>query len=387
MEKNNDTTSPITAGDNCLACDLTRMECTALRGLAILGIVLHNFCHWLNPVVKENEYQYIQHNVDWFQQVLLSHDQLLPAHLLSFFGHYGVPIFLFLSAYGLERKYGKAAVPAAPGAAAGAPAADRGKDSEGRQGPGVWAFVRYHFLKLFKMMIVGFICFIIIDRLTPGPWHYTMTQVLCQLGMVNNLLPDPDHQIWPGPFWFFGLMLQLYIVYRLLMYRRSVWWTVALMVVCVGVQLFLTPDGDAMNRYRYNFMGGMLPFGLGLCWARYMHDRCSRAFWLIQFCAFTLAVYLLSLNFYGWTFVPALVCVAAIALVKAVPTSWLRPLIWLGDISAALFVIHPVLRKIFIPISRQGDIYTGLLLYFIAAIGAAWLIRELMKKIPNPKMK
>ena len=47
---------------------LTREACNALRGLAIIGIFLHNYCHWLGPIVKENEYQYIQHNVDWLAQ-------------------------------------------------------------------------------------------------------------------------------------------------------------------------------------------------------------------------------------------------------------------------------------------------------------------------------
>ena len=58
----------------------------------------------------------------------------------------------------------------------------------------------------------------------------------------------------------------------------------------------------------------------------------------------------------------------------------------MGNISAALFVIHPVLRKIFIPISRRGDVYTGLLLYAIASLGVAWLVMKVMKKIPNPKL-
>ncbi len=36
---------------------LSRTECAALRGLAIIGIFLHNYCHWLGPMaVKENEY-------------------------------------------------------------------------------------------------------------------------------------------------------------------------------------------------------------------------------------------------------------------------------------------------------------------------------------------
>ena len=30
-----------------------------------------------------------------------------------------------------------------------------------------------------------------------------------------------------------------------------------------------SPESEVMNRYRYNFMGGMLPFGLGILYARY----------------------------------------------------------------------------------------------------------------------
>ena len=68
---------------------LTRKACNALRGLAIIGIFMHNYCHWLGPIVKENEYQYFQHNVDWLNQVMASMDLNLPVHLLSFFGQIG----------------------------------------------------------------------------------------------------------------------------------------------------------------------------------------------------------------------------------------------------------------------------------------------------------
>ena len=95
---------------------LTRTECDVLRGIAIIGIFLHNYCHWLRPVVQENEYQYFKHNVDWFYQVLHSHwTGLIPFHILSFFGHYGVPVFLFLSANGIT-------VQTLPGATAFVPA-------------------------------------------------------------------------------------------------------------------------------------------------------------------------------------------------------------------------------------------------------------------------
>jgi hypothetical protein len=86
--------------------------------------------------------------------------------------------------------------------------------------------------------------------------------------MYINVLPEPDKIVWPGIYWFFGLMMQLYIVYRLLLYRRSSWYVVALIAVCWLLQVFCDPDGDTLNRLRYNFIGGMLPFGLGILLGR-----------------------------------------------------------------------------------------------------------------------
>ncbi len=360
---------------------LARAECNALRGIAILGIFLHNFCHWLNPVVKENEYQYFQHNVDWFAQCAARVNELFPAHVISFFGHYGVPVFLFLSAYGLEMKYGNG----------------QGKAPDGRRVV-VSSFVRYHYLKLFKMMIVGFICFTVVDAMTAGSWHYNVAQIVGQLLMINNFYDQPDRNIWPGPFWFFGLMLQLYVVYRLLLYRRHWGWTVGLMAVCTVAQLFMDPEGENLNYWRYNFMGGMLPFGLGLLFARYgnkvMLVNLTFGSFLMSWVVCSFFIVSASGSFYTWVIVPALVCYASVYFIKTVstlPLPWLRARIcyvlgWLGNVSAALFVIHPAIRKVFITVSRHGDIYTGLLLYAIASLGAAWLVMKLMRHIPNPKL-
>ena len=349
---------------------LNRTECNVLRGLAIIGIFLHNYCHWLGPVVKENEYQYFQHNVDWLTQVLAQPDQLLPFHLVSFFGHYGVPVFLFLSAYGLVLKY------------------EAGPRLEEKAGSFIW----HHFRKLFKMMVVGFAAFTLIDQITPGAHRYHLIDVVAQLGMFNNLLPDPDHIIWPGPYWFFGLMLQLYIVYRLLLYRRHWAFTAGLMAVCIVLQIAIgwhDPAGDLMNRYRYNFMGGMLPFGLGLLYARYgekilmtfhhpVYNLCG-----VVFCCSLIFTFSGSMT--GWTFVPALICLLSVLVVKILgEVNRLAPvtkvLEWTGGISAALFVCHPIARKIFIPISRGGEYYTGLLLYIVASLFLATLFARIMKK-------
>lgn len=351
---------------------LSRNECQILRGLAIIGIVTHNFCHWLGPVVKENEYQFFASNVDWFSQVVLHPDERLLAHLFSFFGHYGVPVFLFLSAYGLVSKY-----ESRPASEAAAP-----------RRIGVGAFAGYHFLKLFKMMIVGFVAFTMLDAITPGAHHYHFADVVSQLLMVNNLLPHPDAIIWPGPFWFFGLMLQLYVAYRIFFYRRGWGWIVGAMAVCWLLQALCAPEGETLNRLRYNCVGGMLPFGLGLLYARYGRRVSPQCSGIVAVLSATLVV-ACSYSYQAWFFVPAFVCTFSVSAVRFVTLC--RPLAshlaWVGSLSAALFVCHPLTRKIFIPLSRGGDLYTGLLLYVVACLCVAWLFRLLLTKIPNPKLK
>ena len=345
---------------------LTKQECSALRGLAIIGIFLHNYCHWLGPAVKENEYQFFRMNVDGLNRALLHPDGLLPVHLISFFGHYGVPIFLFLSAYGLTMKYENAA-------------------QTGRPEPSPWRFTRYHFLKLFKMMIVGFVAFTMVDNVLPHPHEYHFLDVVAQLGLFNNVLPHPDDVIWPGPYWFFGLMLQLYIVYRLLLYRRHWGYTVGLIVLCTAIQLMCDPEGEALNRWRYNFIGGILPFGAGLLFARY-GSMPSRQKLVVVVLLAVLGTYAFSQNYVLWYLVPLLVVFGSVALVRLLPAKCLSLFDKVGVISAALFVCHPITRRLFIPISHRDYIYTGLLLYVVASLCMAWAFYKLLKYIPNPKM-
>lgn len=75
-----------------------------MRGIAIMMIVFHNYCHSIQGVTSENEFEFFYGNVtslmipkatalNWFFDIM------------SFFGWYGVPVFMFLSGYGLVMKY------------------------------------------------------------------------------------------------------------------------------------------------------------------------------------------------------------------------------------------------------------------------------------------
>lgn len=361
---------------------LTRGECSALRGMAIMAIILHNYCHWIGFAVKENEFMFNIGNSRRLWQAVMSADIYLPVHLLSYFGHYGVPVFVFLSGYGLALKYESAgSVPGAVGSVAGGAA--------GRPLP-VWRFVRYHYLKLFKMMVVGFVLFAIFDTMLPGTWRYRLDHVAALFGMVANLFSVPDKVIWPGPFWFFGLMLQLYIVYRLVLYRRHWGVTVALMVLCVAVQLACPPVSAELNRLRYNFVGSMLVFGAGLLTGRggvpQWLPSARRRVWLVVALLSGALVVAFCYSYLLWYLVPLLVVSFSVGVVKSMPQGFQHPLVWLGGVSAAMFVTHPAMRKVFFGLLRQGDVYVALLIYVVATVVVAWIAKIIIDKMPNPKI-
>ena len=374
---------------------LSRAECTAMRGIAILAIVLHNYCHFIGKIVKENEYQFFTSNNDRLWHALTNPDELLPVHLLSYFGHYGVPVFLFLSGFGLVKKYEK-----------------NERIEELKNGslqsfnPSILKFLKYNYLKLLRMLIVGFSLFIIVDMLTPGRFQFHWYNVVAQLAMYINVLPEPDRIIWPGIYWFFGLMIQLYIIYRLLLYRRNSWWVVGLIAICWALQAFCDPEGETVNRLRYNSIGGMLPFGLGIIVARIptlgknnsqvgnktffdkRSGKAERPRWeyFVALLISTVLIVAMCFWYQAWFWIPALIIIGTIALVKVMPKWMLSVITWIGSISAAMFVAHPIARKLFITVAWKQDIYDGLMLYVIATIALSWAVKQIIDRIPSPKL-
>ena len=384
---------------------LSLQQTQALRGLAILGIILHNYCHFLKFAVKENEYTFTAEKPRQLLEKLMSIDSDLFIHILSFFGHYGVPVFLFISGYGLVKKY------EAPHSA-----------SEGE----ALSFLLRHFRKLFRLMIWGFLLFVAVYflRHDDGATVYSWDRIAAQLTMtVNFLYEHPDRIIKPGPYWYFGLMMQIYALYIFVIHRwRSNWLLLALVAVCWMVQV-IVPAPDALNFVRYNFIGGVLPFVLGVALARYegacrgyggtgvrgcensnealnvnlapshlrtsaptdsnlapSHLPTSAPTIIIS----ALAVFAGSFWFHSWLWVPLFIVVGAVATVRLMPQWLLKPCAWVGGISAALFVMHPLMREIIIPHYRHTDIYFGIAVYLLASVAAAMLLQWLTSK---PKTK
>lgn len=343
---------------------LTKAECAALRGMAIIAIMLHNYCHWLSFSIKENEYVF--HG--YYNHYLWNHVLHLNSHVLfdlfSFFGHYGVPVFLFISGYGLVMKYERSHVPV----------------------PAI-RFIGYHYLKLLRLMTVGFIIYIVVDCLLQGIFRFTIMRIIGQLTMLINLSSDPDGNIKPGPYWYFGLMLQLYAVYRLLFYRRHSIVVALLVVLCWMVQALCLPAGDMLNWLRYNCIGAMLPFGVGILYARYGR-RMGVISNMIVLCVSVVAVCLFGSRFQSWLWVPLFVVTSAVTFVRLMPAVACKPLLWIGGFSSSIFVIHPIIRPIIINIAGNDiNPYVSLAIYVIVSVVVSYFYSIMLRYIPKPKLR
>ena len=260
-------------------------------------------------------------------------------------------------------------------------------------------------------MIIGYLVFIGIYLLrhSDGAQVYSWDRVLAQLTMtINFFYFDPDHIIKPGPYWYFGLMLQLYILYILVIHRwRSNWLLAALAIGSVALECCFVDSPDWLNYIRYNFIGALLPFCMGIWIAREEEPlsnsrppSCSPAgapilrFFTLHSSLFTLVISALfvlfgSLSFWTWLLVPVFVVTGAIATVKLISNSSLftlhSSLSWFGSISAMLFVMHPIARELIISHYRRIDIYGGIFIYLLSSVALAMLLKWILQFIPNPK--
>lgn len=83
--------------------DIDYRDTAILKGLAIAFIVFHNFFHAFSPC-GQNEFTFVPSRFSKFLAAA-AHPAFAIQALFSFFGHFGVEIFIFLSAYGLTKSH------------------------------------------------------------------------------------------------------------------------------------------------------------------------------------------------------------------------------------------------------------------------------------------
>lgn len=378
---------------------LTRNDTAYLKGIAILLIMLHNFCHFLPQSVTENEYTFGTERFELLCSYFAHGGPHVILNTFSHFGHYGVPLFLFLSGYGLVCKY----------------ELSRHRHhhrSLWRRLRNDLLFLWKHSVKLWKLMLPAIAFYWAYCMFSGKPWQVHGTDLAAMVTFTTNLFFKRDLIL--GPWWFFSLIIQLYIIYRLVFYHyRGTFTLVSITVACFFLQGFLyiaevrlTPEGviqmfddnphhiDLFNYCRYNAISWLLPFAAGILAAR------SR--WLRQWEPNTPILLLCSMagialtvwsatDAIQWLVSPLYVLLALVPVtLLAYGTKWRKPLEWVGSISATLFALHPIARAMTINAAKQAE-YAGLwyhtylhiLLYLAISLAAAWAMKYLLKAIDH----
>lgn len=330
---------------------LSRENSTVLRGVAILAIMLHNFLHISDfGFSVENEMSFSKDLSQAFYSTLFSGNCNYVAELFSFLGWTGVPVFVFLTGYGLMKKYAEI--------------------------PNRWQFVKRNYLKLFWLLLPGLLVFLFFDVLKGS--YLSMIRRLTYLTMLQNL-DYPDLSVNPGVYWYFSLTFQLYLFFVLARkWMNSALWLLVLSILSlVGLWLLETFNcTHAFSIFRHCFTGWFPIFALGVFYAQQNKEIRVEKFPVsvdIAIAAILFAFMLLmNCNFEIWLLLPVVALFFFFVIGKLIlrsGTFLTNCFSWMGKYSACIFVCHPIARALVLRLyPKLHHIGLVTILYFILVV-------------------
>lgn len=357
--------------------NLSREQTIIMRGLAITFIALHNFCHVFNFTIDENESSFRRENADDFFNQLGNISGEWVYNLFSFLGWYGVPVFVFLTAFGLVRKY--EAETAGP---------LRKVD-----------FLYNNWVKLFALflpaaiLIAIHLCVIYFLENTPFPIEGIL-KIIFSLSFLNDLV-FPFLPPYPVIYWYFGLTLEFYFLYAFAVYKRPLKLLLIITLASIILQYVALPGEwngfkEGLLRWvRFNITGWLVPFTFGIIYAR------ARTISTIGGILTIIASFVMFLptmiNPLSWqvSLLCAIIITILIAIVFDKIPYWNRLWIWIGKLSPFIFTAHPLVRLGFLyylPAIESPRIYY-IAVYFIAVIICAVAYRQVWKWLTPPVEK
>lgn len=287
-----------------------------MKGYAILLIMGHNYVdHILG--MGNNEMAFSATATADFVSQIFHHPSVW--HILSFMGWIGVALFLFASGYGLTSKY---------------------RDQAIHYGE----YIKRYIVKLWVLLVPIYILYIVVQHWCFGE-SLNWQSVVAQLTFSINILSYGNNAftIEPGVYWFFGAILQFYLLFPLL-HRWRMRWLVAALVGAVALHygfLYLSSD-NTMWWFRQNSIGWGAPFLLGIIAAKSSWQPSKGV--LVAICLLSLALLSLSLVVKAMMPLTEVCTVAFIGSITLLVN--IKPINAVGDISASIFVIHPFVRMI-----------------------------------------
>ena len=178
--------------------DLSLENTIFYKGVAILMIVMHNFFHLIPPKFGENEQDFKLERIEAYFHIVFSQPELSFQATLSLLGHYGVQVFLFLSAYGLTKKYINSKI-------------------------FYIDFLKKRILKIYPAFLLSIVLWAIYTGImvhNSSPIQMIIDNwksLLVKLVFISNFIPGQLYAL-NGPWWFVSLIVQFYIIFPFMLY-------------------------------------------------------------------------------------------------------------------------------------------------------------------------
>ncbi len=337
-------------------------DTNALKGIAILGIAFHNFLHRVPNIVQENEFEFDPSRFPLFLQQLSDPATCVQA-FFSFFGHYGVGVFVALSSYGLA------------------------VSCLNSRPLGALAFLGERWRKLFPMIGMCISIWLLLQLRTHAPsdaayWSATLLEVALLCTGLFTIAPGFGPAA-VGPWWFVSFILQFYLLWALAGARLMRTSTRSLILISAFALCVLYLLNDRLIRdvgitLLETPIGHFPEIALGILMTRFK-PAAFRA-WLPP-----LVILLVLGNASHFLWPLASVCAAALMLVAFDASrrdgSRLHALAWIGGLSLPIFMLNGFIRRPFLMLSNSLNLAGSDLVLSVVSVASSILAAVLLSRL------
>ena len=346
---------------------LSKNSISILKGIAMIFLVFHNFLIFQPNSKFYNEEKF---NSDNIRQFL---DNLWPVRwyesfsaIMIFLGHYGVQIFIFCTAYGLTQLY------------------------KNENFGTYYNSLKSRLLKLLILLGLGIFVYIICYSAETGRLYSVETfarNTILLLSTAGNFSKNLLYTMFSGPFWYFGLTIQLLFIlpflYKVLI-KRGILLSL-LFSYSIIYPLYYIDLNSSFSIFG-NILGHLPEVFVGIYLATHGVDKIKWAISIIALC-----VYILS-QMFTYVFPLSFVSILVLMLffyqktLKLMPELLKQNLLYIGTISMILFILNGYFRFLsFFNVEDSIIRAERIFLYFITLIITSHLLHKvyiyLLKKL------
>ena len=341
-----------------------------LKGIGILLIAFHNFFHHIAPMTGENEFDFSILRIHNLWSGITDNPLNIIDLLFSYFGHYGVQIFILISGYGLMRAYGNRKLS--------------------------WRkFMTKRLNKLYPTFIFALIILAIFIKLW-GHTLYPWVEYLEKITFATNFIPGKIFSL-NGPWWFYGMIVELYMIFPLLVLTNKKMPKIGLFGIALLSYVIMLLWGDFFIMHEqslhFHFLGNLPVFIFGMMIARKDNFKIHWSLIIAAVLLFAVGNLNSVMYYFSHLSIAILLLLSSLKLQNILNTNGKlsRVIYFYGEISMYLFAIHGFLRQPFIdfvngisnpyirPFTTLGASLLFLTFSTIMALVLKWIVNNYSK--------